>query len=205
MLQQTYPFKLPPLPYAYEALEPYIDAETLYYHHDKHFQTYITNLNTALAKYPFLHSYTLEELLRNPDIIPSDIYTAVINNGGGTYNHDVYFKNLAPSNSGRNVPQENLLKMINQTFGSYDEFKILFMEKALAVFGSGYACLMLNKHGLLEIVQRKNQDTVLKDGGQPILLIDVWEHAYYLKYKNERKEYLNKIWNVVNYPSINLV
>ena len=199
MLNQTYPYVLPPLPYAYDALEPYIEAETMHYHHDKHFQAYITNLNNALEPYPTLQKLTLKQLLSQPKLLPTDIYQTVMNQGGGVYNHDLFFKKLASAKDRVHEPKGRLLAQINQTYGSFDSFKNIFIKQALQVFGSGWICLSYNQKGELVIVNLKNQEVALNGQG-PIILVDVWEHAYYLKYKNARDEYLQNIWNVIRFP-----
>ena len=200
MLTATYPFSLPVLPYPYNALEPYIDEETMHYHHDKHFQTYITNLNKALEPYPKLHGLTLEQLLRNSRYLPRDAYETILRNAGGTYNHDLFFSHLGPAEEQPEVPGERLGKLIDQTFGSFQAFKEKFTAEALSVFGSGWACLALTPRGKLQIMTLHNQDTSLSQNAVPLILFDVWEHAYYLKYKNDRTEYVNNLWNVVRYP-----
>lgn len=200
MINDRYPYALPPLPYAYNALEPYIDAETMHYHHDKHFQTYINNLNNALEKYPRLQRLTLEQLLRNPEALPPAARTAIINNGGGVYNHYRFFNNLAPADESMHQPIGAILGMINTSFGSFDRFKELFTKSALDVFGSGYTVLALTGHGKLAIVNVPNQNTVLPMNAKPVILFDVWEHAYYLKYKNLRADYIKGIWNVISFP-----
>ena len=199
ILTATYPFALPELPYPYDALEPYIDQETMHYHYDKHFQTYITNLNKALAPYPKLHGLTLEQLLRNSRYLPRDAYEAIMRNAGGTYNHFLFFRNLGPAGETPAVPDEQLGNLINQTFGSFDAFKQRFNETALAVFGSGWACLAMTPRGKLQIMTLHNQDTSLSQNAVPLVLFDVWEHAYYLKYKNDRASYSNNLWNVVRF------
>lgn len=200
MLNDTYPFELPPLPYDYDDLEPYIDTETMHYHHDKHFQTYITNLNNALAPYPALQKLTLRELLASPNLLPTKVFLAIMRNGGGVYNHDLFFKKLAPPAAKNHQPTGALLAAIENTFGSFDHFKEVFTKQALAVFGSGYTYLIMLKDGALQIVNLANQDTLLADGYQPLILVDVWEHAYYLKYKNSRADYLKNIWQVIKFP-----
>lgn len=199
-----YPYKLPPLPYAYNALEPYIDAETMHYHHDKHFQTYIDNLNSFLKPYPTLQKLTLYELLKNPELIPIKDRTKILNNAGGVYNHYLFFDGLTPPSSSPNRPEGILEEMIGNTFGSFEQFKKIFIQECSDVFGSGWGCLVINNNKKLDIVQLKNQETVLEKNLIPIILFDVWEHAYYLKYKNRRGDYLENIWNVIKYPVINL-
>jgi len=196
-----YPFSLVPLPYAYSALEPFIDEKTMQLHHDRHLATYVNNLNATLKDYPALHNCSLEELLFHADLLPPAIATAVINNGGGVYNHNMYFAGFKPANltNKPNLPMGTLLQAINAQFGSFDNFKKEFKEKALAVFGSGYTWLASDKNGKLSIVNTKNQDTILPMGLTPILLIDIWEHAYYLKHYNMRADYIDDYFNVINF------
>lgn len=202
MPYHTYPYELPPLPFPYEALEPYIDAETMYYHHDKHFSTYINNLNRALEPYLWLQRLTLEQLLANPNILPPKAATNILNNGGGVYNHLHFFQGLAPAQEDRHTPKGLFLAAINASFISFDNFKMVFNTQALAVFGSGYTELAVTPQGTLRLFNVKNQDTLLPTGNRLILLVDVWEHAYYLKYKNLRGEYLKNIWNVLVFPNL---
>lgn len=199
MQELTYPYTLPPLPYAYDALEPYIDTETMHYHHDKHFQTYINNLNSALEPYPQLQKLPLQRLLQNPYAIPSSIREKVMNNGGGVYNHNLFFQGLAPASSQVHNPEGALKAAIDNTFGSFENFKNKFSEQALSVFGSGWTTLVQTKKQGLKIINLKNQDTSLIYGAKPLLLLDVWEHAYYLKYKNDRKQYVENAWNILTF------
>ncbi|MBE6830375.1 MAG: superoxide dismutase [Ruminococcaceae bacterium] len=191
-----YPFQLLPLPYAYNALEPYIDAETVEIHHDRHLKAYVDHLNEALQPYPQLHNMTLEQLLINSDRLPKCIQTAVINNGGGVYNHNFYFNIMGPVN---HEPGAQMLRAIEKAFGSYSNFKEQLKEAAVNRFGSGYAWLAANRCGDLKILSTANQDTLLKTSLKPILLIDVWEHAYYLKYKNLRPDYAENWFNVLDW------
>lgn len=200
MPYHTYPYELPPLPYAYDALEPYIDAETMHYHHDKHFATYIANLNKALAPYPQLQKLTLEQLLATPMRLPAAARTAILHNGGGVYNHALFFQGMAPPSSPGHEPQGAVLEVLRRTFGSFEDFKKVFNEAALKVFGSGWTVLVLTPQGGLQIVNLKNQETLLSTPAIPLLYVDVWEHAYYLKYKNARGDYLQNIWNVLTLP-----
>lgn len=193
----TKKYELPPLPYAYNALEPFIDKDTMEIHHDKHHRAYVNNLNAALDKHPNLYSIPLKHLLKEPNKIPSDIRTSVINNGGGNYNHTLFWNIMTPS--AKNLPEKDLLNAINRDFGSFDNFKKQFSEAALTKFGSGWAYLVSDNNGKLSIIQTSNQDTPLQHGLKPVILIDVWEHAYYLKYQNRRAEYINNWWNVVNW------
>lgn len=201
MALMTYPYSLPPLPYSFEALEPYIDSETMYYHHDKHFQTYINNLNKALKPFPYLQNMTLQQLLCNPSSIPLSCQQQIIRNGGGVYNHNQFFNGLAPADQELHQPNGVFLKQVTNTFGSFDRLKKIFSENALSVFGSGWTALIHNKNGQLKIVNLCNQQTTLDFGSSPLILLDVWEHAYYLKYKNDRKQYIENAWNVLVMPN----
>lgn len=190
-------FVLIPLPYAYDALEPYIDKRTMEIHHDKHEQAYVDNLNKAIANYSELYSKTTEEMLKNLDTIPTDIRQSVINNAGGVYNHEFFWSIMSPKHN--QEPSGNLLTAINSTFGSFDNFKKLFTEAALSRFGSGWVWLVKDSDNKLSIITTANQDSPISLGYTPILALDVWEHAYYLKYQNKRIEYINNWWNVVNW------
>ena len=191
---------LPPLPYANDALEPHIDAKTMEIHHDKHHQAYITNLNNALATHPELESHSIEQLCANIDSVPEPIRVAVRNNGGGHYNHSLFWKLLAPSAGG--APTGDLAAAIDHTFGSFDAFRETFAKAATTRFGSGWAWLV-KKDGKLAVNSTPNQDNPLMDGsGTPLLGLDVWEHAYYLNYQNKRPDYIAAFWNVVNWPAV---
>jgi Fe-Mn family superoxide dismutase len=194
-------FQLPPLPYDYGALEPYIDAETMRFHHDKHHAAYTKNLNTAVNKYPQLKSMSAEELLRNISSVPEDIRTTVRNNGGGYVNHKMFWEIMNPDGGGE--PIGALATAINDTFGSFDAFKEKFNEAGNKRFGSGWAWLVRNNEGKLEVTSTPNQDSPLMEGMFPIMGNDVWEHAYYLTYRNERGEYLKQWWNLVNWNEVN--
>ena len=194
-------FELPPLPYPYEALEPYIDTETMHLHHDKHHQAYVTNLNNAVqGQSEQLASYSVEDLLRNISQVPDSIRTAVQNNGGGHANHSMFWQLMKPNGGG--APTGELASAIEQAFGSFDQFKDTFNKAGLARFGSGWAWLVLNQNGQLQVVSTANQDSPLMTGMYPVMGNDVWEHAYYLKYKNVRADYLNAWWNVVNWDEV---
>ncbi len=193
--------ELPPLPYAYDALEPHIDSQTMQIHHDKHHAAYVNNLNTALEKYPDLQGKDAEDLIRNLDSVPEDIRTAVRNNGGGHVNHTMFWQIMGPNGSGQ--PTGALADAINDTFGSFDEFKKQFNDAGTKRFGSGWVWLVRTGDGKLQIVSTANQDNPLSEGHYPILGNDVWEHAYYLKYQNRRPDYLNAWWNVVNWEEVN--
>lgn len=192
-------FELPSLPYAYDALEPYIDAQTMEIHHTKHHNAYVTNLNAALEKYPNLADKSLEELVENPQSVPEDIRTAVRNNGGGHYNHSIFWTVMSPNGGGE--PKGALASAISDAFGSFSDFKEKFSAAAAGRFGSGWAWLGF-KGGNLAVISMPNQDAPLMEGLTPILGLDVWEHAYYLKYQNRRPEYISNWWNVVNWEEV---
>lgn len=193
-------YTLPDLPYAYDALEPYIDVETMHLHHDKHHNTYVTNLNAAVEKHPELAEKSVEELISSMSTIPEDIQTAVRNNGGGHANHSFFWEILAPNAGGE--PTGDLKAAIDETFGSFDEFKAEFKTAATGRFGSGWAWLVLD-NGTLKVTSTANQDSPLMEGQTPVLGLDVWEHAYYLKYKNVRPDYIEAFWNLVNWEKAN--
>ncbi|MEJ5224948.1 MAG: superoxide dismutase [Anaerolineales bacterium] len=193
-------FQLPPLPYAPEALEPFIDAQTMTIHHGKHHAAYVNNLNAALEKHPELSGWSLEDLLVKLNEVPEDIRTAVRNHGGGHWNHTMFWEIMAPNAGG--APTGALANAINDTFGSFDAFKAEFEKAANGRFGSGWAWLVKKSDGGLAIVSTANQDNPLTDGLTPLMGIDVWEHAYYLKYQNRRPEYVTNWWNVVNWSEI---
>ena len=197
------PFKLPPLPYAYDALEPHIDAETMHIHHDKHHAAYVANLNKALMDWPEYQSRlfwpTVESLLKDLNIVPENIRTAVRNNGGGHYNHSLFWQMMKKDGGGE--PSGDLAKAIDAAFGSFSAFKENFGKAALGQFGSGWAWLVLDGKAL-KIEPTPNQDTPLSSGKMPLLGLDVWEHAYYLKYQNKRADYVNAWWNVVNWDFV---
>ncbi len=192
-------FQLPPLPYAFDALEPHIDAKTMEIHHDKHHGAYVTNLNAALEKYPNLQNKTIEALLREINSVPDEIRTAVRNNGGGHMNHSMFWQIMAPKAGGE--PSGALADAINKSFGSFAAFKEQFAKAAMGRFGSGWAWL-INNGGKLSIESTANQDQPIMDGKIAILGVDVWEHAYYLKYQNRRADYLAAWWNVVNWLEV---
>ena len=189
-------FELPPLPYAFDALEPYIDTSTMEIHHGKHHAAYVNNLNAALEKHTELSGKSLEDLVRNPNSLPEDIRMAVRNNGGGHYNHSIFWNIMSPNGGGD--PQGDLAKAISDAFGSFSSFKENFEKAAVTRFGSGWAWLGM-QNGKLAVISMPNQDAPLMEGLEPILGIDVWEHAYYLKYQNRRPEYVSNWWNVVNW------
>ncbi|HYI24551.1 MAG TPA: superoxide dismutase [Thermomicrobiales bacterium] len=188
--------ELAPLPYAFNALEPHIDAQTMEIHHDRHHQTYVTNLNNAVAGTEFENTSS-EELVKNLDAVPEAKRTAVRNNGGGDVNHTFFWDLLTPG--GANAPTGNLAAAIDSTFGGLDGLKEKVNAAGAARFGSGWAWLVVNADGSLEVTSTPNQDSPLSEGKTPVLGVDVWEHAYYLKYQNKRPAYLEAIWNVVNW------
>ncbi|MCE4981128.1 MULTISPECIES: superoxide dismutase [Mammaliicoccus] len=191
-------FELPKLPYAYDALEPHIDKETMEIHHTKHHNTYVTKLNDAV-KGTDLESKSIEDIVKNLNSVPDDIRTAVQNNGGGHYNHSLFWELLTPNAS---EPSGEVVDTISSTFGSLDKFKEEFAAAAAGRFGSGWAWLVVD-NGELAIVSTPNQDNPISEGKLPILGLDVWEHAYYLNYQNRRPDYINAFWNVVNWDKVN--
>ncbi len=192
-------FQLAPLPYGYDALEPFIDTTTMQIHHDKHHAAYVNNLNAAIEKHPELGSKSLEDLLMDLNSVPEDIRTAVRNHGGGTWNHDLFWKIMAPKAGGE--PKGDLAKALDTTFGNFTNFKTEFEKAANSRFGSGWAWL-IKKGKVLSIVSTANQDNPMSDGAMPLMGLDVWEHAYYLKYQNRRAEYVTNWWNVVNWNEV---
>ncbi|MBC1624191.1 superoxide dismutase [Listeria welshimeri] len=193
-------YELPKLPYTYDALEPNFDKETMEIHYTKHHNTYVTKLNEAVANHPELASKPVEELVANLDSVPEDIRGAVRNHGGGHANHTLFWSILSPNGGG--APTGKLKAAIESEFGTFDEFKEKFNAAAAARFGSGWAWLVVN-NGKLEIVSTANQDSPLSDGKTPVLGLDVWEHAYYLKFQNRRPEYIDTFWNVINWDEAN--
>ncbi|HYZ83771.1 MAG TPA: superoxide dismutase [Bryobacteraceae bacterium] len=194
-------FTLPPLPYPSDALEPHIDKVTMEIHHGKHHGAYVTNLNKALESAPELANKSIEELLANNlAIVPENIRTAVRNNGGGHANHTMFWEIMSPD--GGKGPSGGLAEAINKTFGSFDAFKEKLNNAAITRFGSGWAWLVKNHDGSLEVTSTPNQDTPLMEGKFPVMGVDVWEHAYYLKYQNRRPEYVATWWNVVNWSEV---
>jgi Fe-Mn family superoxide dismutase len=192
-------FQLNPLPYDYDALEPFVDTQTMQIHHDKHHAAYVTNLNAALDKHHELAGKSLDVLLTDLNAIPEDIRTAVRNHGGGTWNHDLFWQVMAPRAGGE--PQGELAKAIEAAFSNFSNFKAEFEKAAMGRFGSGWAWLVKKGRGLA-VVSTANQDNPISDGMIPLLALDVWEHAYYLKYQNRRAEYVGNWWNVVNWVEI---
>ena len=192
-------FHLSSLPYPYDALEPFIDTQTMQIHHDKHHAAYVTNLNASLEKHPELAERSLDALLKDLSAVPEDIRSAVRNHGGGMWNHDLFWLVMAPKAGGE--PQGGLAIAINTAFGNFASFKAEFEKNAMGRFGSGWAWLVKKDSGL-SVASTANQDTPLSDGLTPILALDLWEHAYYLKYQNRRAEYVGNWWNVVNWAEV---
>jgi Fe-Mn family superoxide dismutase len=193
-------FTLPPLPYPADALEPSIDKTTMEIHHGRHHKAYVDNLNKALEAAPDLQSKSIEELLRGFKTVPANVQAAVRNNGGGHANHSMFWEIMGPKAGG--APSGDLAQAIDSTFGGFDAFKAKIKENALGQFGSGWSWLVVGSDGKLLAVKSANQDSPLMDGQMPILGIDVWEHAYYLKYQNKRPDYVDAWWNVVNWNAV---
>src|SRR5690554_4103532 len=200
-MSKTYPFEKKPLPYDYDALEPYIDTETMHLHHDKHHQAYVNNLNSALENHPELHNKTLEDLLRNLNSLPNDIQTKVRNNGGGVFNHNLFFDLMTPNSPKK--PVGKIAEAIDAKFGSFEKFKETFKKAAMDRFGSGWAWLVADKNNELMVVSTPNQDVPLQLEVKPLLLIDVWEHAYYLNYQNRRADYVENFFNIIDWEKVN--
>lgn len=197
-MESHYPFSLPPLPYAYSALLPQIDERTLCFHHDKHFAAYVENLNRLLADHPEYQSWSLEQLCQDWCSLPEDLRQGVRNNAGGVYNHDLYFKTLAPAPA--SIPSGLLSAGIRRDFGGLSALKSALKTAALGQFGSGWAWLVCNRDGQLSVQKTANQDTPLPLW--PLLCCDVWEHAYYLQYQNRREEYFENWWQIVSWPRV---
>jgi len=193
--------QVPPLPYEYSALEPYIDSQTMTLHHDKHHAAYVNNLNAALEKHPQLANKSVEDLLRDLNSVPEDIRTAVRNNAGGHMNHTMFWQIMKPKGGG--PPAGRVGDEIKRAFGSFEDFQKQFNDAGTKRFGSGWVWLVRSKAGKLEVISTANQDNPVIDGHHPIMGNDVWEHAYYMKYQNRRPEYLTAWWNVVNWDEIN--
>jgi Fe-Mn family superoxide dismutase len=192
-------FTLPPLPYDFAALEPHIDAKTMEIHHGKHHQTYVNNLNAAIEKAPELASKSIDDLMRNVNKLPEAVRTAIRNNGGGHWNHSMFWQIMAPKAGGE--PGGNLGKAITSAFGDFAKFREQFSAAGVGRFGSGWAWL-INNGGKLSIISTPNQDNPLMDGQKAVIGLDVWEHAYYLKYQNRRPDYITAWWNVVNWKEV---
>ncbi len=197
MKAETYPFVVRPLPYEYDALVPVLDEETLTFHHDKHYKTYVDNLNGALADYPELQKKSLTELLSQLNMLPGAVQTAVRNNGGGVYNHELYFDSMKEPVG--QEPSGALAEAIDRDFGSYRQWKEQMKQAAVGKFGSGWAWLVADGDGILSIVQTANQDVPDLEDYTPILLVDVWEHAYYLQYQNRRADYVDGWFGLINW------
>ena len=193
-------YTLPELPYDYNALEPHIDEETMRIHHDKHHNAYVKNLNAAVENYPELVTKSVDELVADLDAVPEAIRTAVRNNGGGHANHTFFWEVMGPNAGG--APTGPIAAAIDEAFGSFEAFQAEFNKAAATRFGSGWAWLVVN-NGKLEVVSTANQDTPASEGKTPVLALDVWEHAYYLKYRNVRPDYISAFWNVVNWDVVN--
>ncbi|MBC7824888.1 MAG: superoxide dismutase [Candidatus Parcubacteria bacterium] len=193
--------QLAPLPYSYDALEPFIDTQTMQLHHDKHHAAYVNNLNGAISNYADLQSKSVEELVKMLDSVPEDIRATIRNNAGGDVNHTMFWQIMKPNGGGE--PAGDLAREIDRTFGTFDTFKQQFNDAGVKRFGSGWVWLVKNNQGTLQITSTANQDSPLSEGYYPIMGNDVWEHAYYLKYQNRRPEYLNAWWNVINWDEIN--
>ena len=197
-------YELPALPYAYNALEPYIDAKTMELHYSKHHQTYVNKLNEALDKHPEIADKPLAELLANLDAVPEDIRMAVRNHGGGHWNHSFFWTIMGAQGAGiGKEPEGKIAEGIAVTFGDIVKFKEEFAKAAAGVFGSGWAWLVLDENGKLAVTSTSNQDSPLSKHQKPLLTLDVWEHAYYLKYQNRRPEYIDNWWNVVDWAAVN--
>ncbi len=196
-------FKVLPLPYAYDALQPYIDKETMQFHHEKHYVAYTKNLNAAVSQYPELKQKSAEELIKNINSLPKEIRTNVRNNGGGYVNHTMFWEIMSPAPQGGGNPTGEIAEAINEAFGSFAAFKEEFNSAGNKRFGSGWSWLVLDKKDKLKITSTGNQDSPLMEGLYPIMGNDVWEHAYYIKYRNNRGEYLKQWWNVVNWEEVN--
>lgn len=193
--------ELPPLPYNYDALEPYIDTQTMQLHHDMHHQAYVNKLNAALESHRDLQSKSVDELIRDLETLPADVKTAVRNNGGGHLNHTMFWTLMGPNAGGE--PTGEIAQAISDDFGNFENFKTQFNDAGAKQFGSGWAWLVMTADGKLEITSSPNQDSPLTTGSFPVMGNDVWEHAYYLKYQNRRAEYLKQWWNVVNWNTVN--
>jgi Fe-Mn family superoxide dismutase len=195
------PFELPRLPYGFDALEPHIDAQTMEIHHDRHHAGYVNNANAALANHPDLASKSVEDLLRGINQVPEDIRTAIRNNAGGHANHSLFWLVMKPGGGGQ--PSGAAADAIRSAFGGFDQFKDAFSKAAAGRFGSGWAWLVVDPAGKLQVTSTANQDSPYMDGSTPVLGLDVWEHAYYLKYQNRRPDYIAAWWNVINWDEVN--
>lgn len=198
-MNETFPFQVEPLPYPYNGLEPAISKETLEFHHDKHYKTYVDNLNGILADFPKLQDMTLEYLLTHLEELPADIRTGIRNNGGGVYNHQLYFRCM--QGDGFSMPEGDLANAIHRDFESVDNFNRVITNAAVKQFGSGYAWLVC-ENGKLSVLSTANQETPISDSKHPLLCIDVWEHAYYLQYQNRRADYIANWLNLINWDYV---
>ncbi len=201
-MEDHYPFTLPPLPYGYDALLPELDERTLHFHHDKHFQTYVDNLNQLLERCPDAQDWPLERLIQEWCTLPEDLRQGVRNNAGGVYNHDLYFRTMAPGPASGKTPAGPLEQAINRDFGSLHDLKQVLKTAALGQFGSGWAWLVTDADGNLSVQKTPNQDAPLPL--IPLTLVDVWEHAYYLGYQNRRGDYFESWWRLVDWPGISM-
>lgn len=199
----TYPFPVKPLPYPFDALEPFIDTKTMKLHHNRHYKTYVDNLNAVLKKHPEYQHTSLEELLLNVFTLPPDLQTEIMNNGGGVYNHELYFDLLSPVRKNSDGSYNEVQKMLARRHGSFPQFEKTFKDAALKQFGSGYAWLVLTPEEKLCILTSSNQFTPLSYGFFPLMLADVWEHAYYLKHYNKRGDYIDDWFDVLNWDKVN--
>lgn len=199
--EMTYPYKLPELGYAFNALEPNLDARTMEIHYTKHHAGYVSKLNAALKDYPEFHKHSLETILRNLASLPEEIRTAVRNNGGGHLNHSLFWQILKPG--GKKEPHGEILSALKDAFGSVEAFKQKFTQVAASHFGSGWAWLAMDPFGKLHIFSTSGHDSPVMDGLSPLLVLDVWEHAYYLKFQNRRTDFIGAFWNVVNWDAVN--
>jgi superoxide dismutase, Fe-Mn family len=199
-MEEEMTFELPALKYKFDALEPAIDARTMEFHHDKHHAAYVTNLNKALESAPGLEGKSIEEILRSINSVPEAVRTAIRNNGGGHYNHSLFWDWMVPG--GSKHPTGELANLLDSTFGGYDPFVEKFSQAALTRFGSGWAWLVLDGSRKLQVYSTANQDSPLMDGHTPLLGLDVWEHAYYLNYQNRRADYIKAFWSVVNWDVV---
>ena len=197
ILAETYPFVVRPLPYEYDALVPVLDEETLHFHHDKHYKTYVDNLNNVLSEYPELQNMSLKELLSDIEVLPAQVQTPIRNNGGGVFNHEFYFGSM--KNPVGQIPEGALAEAIEKDFGSYEKWKEQMKQAAVSKFGSGWAWLVSDPQGELSIIQTANQDVPDLNEFTPILPVDVWEHAYYLQYQNRRAEYVEGWFDLINW------
>ena len=199
LLNATYPFSLPALEYTYEALEPHVDTATMTLHHTKHHQAYINNLNTGLEQHPEYQTQTLEWLVKNWNSLPDSLKTIVKNHGGGHLNHAFFWKILSPT---QQAPSQTIQSALNESFDSLENFKTIFNKAALSVFGSGWAWLCINEKNQLIVVATANQENPISQNLTPLLGLDVWEHAYYLKYQNQRANYISAFWNIINWHRV---